>query len=305
MLTIGSIALHKWFPRAKVPKDLDLVVTPNEFSILKESWEKVAEVSEELPKGKWHFLLPDSAAGGMHVEVEIARLGSTAEELLDLVQRHNLAEDGVAKPEVLLALKLSHRYLKNSPHFLKTMHDIHFLREKGVVVPQCLQEWLKRREEATYNYGHPILKQDKKDFFDTPGVEYKYDHDTLHLAVARFDKPCYNFFKPDEEQVFCSKQMFFECDEKVKLGSVVEESLVLALERCLVPFGFSVHPEVAFKMALSKVCTSIASGWWREYAWENYYPALGLFKAEYSNYVEKFMDGLQNGTVKLHMPEVA
>jgi hypothetical protein len=54
----------------------------------------------------------------------------------------------------------------------------------------------------------------------------------------------------------------------------MEETYVLALERSLIPFPGKMQPRDAFKLALQKVCTSITSGWFREYAWNNYRKAL-------------------------------
>jgi formaldehyde-activating enzyme involved in methanogenesis len=100
-------------------------------------------------------------------------------------------------------------------------------------------------------------------------VVQKYDHDTVHVAVAHLDKP-------EDEEVMCSKEMFLACDRKIQLYSVVEEAMVLALERSLVPYPGKKTPKEAFTLTLMKVCTSITSGW-REFALENYDAALDLY----------------------------
>ena len=42
-------------------------------------------------------------------------------------------------------------------------------------------------------------------------------------------------------------------------------------------------------MALMKVCTSITSGWFREYAWENYDKVLDLYnELGEDDYVQRF-----------------
>ena len=72
--------------------------------------------------------------------------------------------------------------------------------------------------------------------------------------------------------------------------------MVLALERHQIPNDFRPHPKKSFDMALMKVCTSITSGWFREWAWENYDQVQGLFNPAY---VDWFKAGVEDGTVKL------
>jgi hypothetical protein len=44
-----------------------------------------------------------------------------------------------------------------------------------------------------------------------------------------------------------------------------------------------------------KVCTSITSGWFREYAWENYHRVLQMYS---DDFVVQFKQGLAEGKVK-------
>ena len=42
-------------------------------------------------------------------------------------------------------------------------------------------------------------------------------------------------------------------------------------------------------MALEKVCTSITSGWFREYAWENYHRVVHMYKTlGVNDYIDRF-----------------
>jgi len=234
------------------------------------------------------------------IEFEIAWEDSLAAELIELVQEHDLAveKDGylIAKPEVIFALKKSHRYLKDSPHFLKTMLDYKHLRDKcGCKVPEALQDWYKRREEDTYWYAHPNLKVSKDEFFKDDAVPYEFDHDTIHLSVAHLDRPAYEYFKDDQAEVFCSKKKFWECDELTRLYAVLEESYVLALERSQIPTRGGCSRKKSFGMALMKVCSSITSGWFRAYAYENYFEVLKLYN---DDYVDRFWKGVETGLVR-------
>jgi hypothetical protein len=168
------------------------------------------------------------------------------------------------------------------------------MRKQGATLRPEYADWFKRREKETLNYSHPKLNVSKEEFFVPSGqVKYKYDHDSIHLAMAHFDMPAYEYFK--EGQVKCSKNKFFTSGESTRLNSVLEEVQVLALERSQIP-----HPHVdrrwSFDKAHEKVCTSIASGWWREYAWENYDKVQAMYEPDY---VEKFKRGVESGVVKV------
>lgn len=82
-----------------------------------------------------------------------------------------------------------------------------------------------------------------------------------------------------------SKDKFFSCHPNVQLYGVLEEAYVLALERHQIPNNFKPDPKASFDIALEKICTSITSGWFREFAWENYYKVQELYSP---NYVTKF-----------------
>lgn len=199
----------------------------------------------------------------------------------------------VACLDDLYMLKESHKYLRNSPHFLKTMRDIHEFRKRDCKIRNL--ELFKAREKDTYDYSHPNLKQNKQDFF-TDEVEYTYDHDSIHEAMAHYDRPAYTFYAVEGEEVLSSKEKFFECYNPIRLMGVLEEAYVLALERSVIPYDSD--PDKAFEMALMKICTSITSGWFREYAWENYDAVMLSYKWDYFRYVDRFKSALALGIVK-------
>jgi hypothetical protein len=283
MLLIGSKALKHWTcggdPR--VCLDTDYICTHDEAH----RYASEHEFDRVLPS-----TTGDSVAcfkGRDVTELMFAWPGSTNEEILQL-------EDGVASLDMLLLLKMSHRYLKNSPHFEKTHRDIGELRMRGAIIKW--PDLLKRREKETYNYPHPSLMRNKKGFFDpNEGVQYVYDHDTIHLAMALDPGiPAYTKFK-GEAEVMVDRSKWQPLPDDVKLASVIEESLVLALERSQVPFRGKIAPEKSFKMALQKVCTSITSGWWREWAWEHYWEALDSYPKDY---LSRFDEAVKVGIVR-------
>lgn len=192
----------------------------------------------------------------------------------------------------LLELKWSHRFLRNSPHFYKTMQHIKFLIHRGVKIRD--ENFVEQREKETYNYTHPNLNVKSKDFF-VSNVNYVYDHDSIHLAVKHLSVPAYTLYMEDNAEVQCSREKFFSQPRAVQFMGVLEESYVLALERSQIPNNFEVDPKRSFMMALEKVCTSITSGWFREFAWTNY----DIIAQMYSDdYIQKFKTALEQGIVK-------
>lgn len=297
LVLLGSEAInyHHFF---RNPKDLDVLGSYDEIRSFGENnnnSEKFGKLKSIYPiaNGKKMALRFEK----INVEAEITWENSHSEDLYNLIKNDKKTKevDGMLIPSmnILYLLKMSHRYLKNSPHFLKTMDDIIKMRELGAIIEPEHMEFFKKREKATYNYGHPKLNKDKESFF-TDDVDYRYDHDTIHLSMKHLDKPAYMYFKPEDEEVWCSKEMWDKCDEKIKLNAVLEETQVLALERSQVLFS-NVEPKRSFDMALSKVCTSITSGWFREYAWENYYKVQKMYE---NDYVERFWKDVENGLVQ-------
>lgn len=299
MLLIGSQALKYYTKLDREPRDWDFIGTIDEIESFIQA--RKSEVESAYPSNEGKKMIV-KLKNELPIEFEIAWEGSTAEKLLTQYINQAVSmkivldiEVDIARLDTLYELKMSHRFLKNSPHFLKTMRDIQLMRSLGAQIEH--PEWLKEREKETYNYSHPKLSVSKDEFFkkDDGQVVYIYDHDSIHIAMARFDKPAYEYFKPEGSQVLCDKKMFFDSPEEIKLASVIEEATVLALERSQIPYKGLVEPLWSFKMALFKVCTSITSGYWREYAYSVYDQVLALYDEKY---VEKFWKAVDDGIVK-------
>ena len=286
---IGSHAINRQLYAIKgfkyrKPIDLDIVGGYDE--VVEFAKGNLKEITEQYPSakgGKLIFKAKDSVIPFSNIiEAEITWDGSTAKMLHDLIlaDPQTIYADGLAYAslDVCYMLKMSHRYLKNSPHFLKTMKDIRNLRQFGAVIRPEHKAFLKEREKVTYWYKHPKLNKSKKEFFNGDGVKYVYDHDSIHESVKEGERPAYTYFQSENAEVMCDMKKFFELDEQIRLNAVYEESCVLALERSIIPFGTDY--EKAFVMALEKVCTSITSGKFREYAWENYDKVRKMFKEE-------------------------
>lgn len=300
MILIGSRALALRAPQAllRAPKDFDWVCTKEEFDAwLKENAEKVGMTKCYPIKDSKKMIVE----GLTNCEFDIIQPGSSDEMMLKLVSEdpetiHTEKFGMVPSLDMLFTIKSSHKYLKNSPHFWKNLVDYHVMKKIGAKVRDEYQEFFKKRQEETYTYAHPKLNQSKEDFFKDDGIQYQYDHDSIHEAIAIYDKPAYTYYQKDGSEVQTSKAKFFSVSEDIRLAGVMEEAAVLAIERSLIPHPGIMTADRAWKFALMKVCSSITSGWFREYAYEHALEVLKKYP-EYK-YWDKFQEGLKNGTVK-------
>jgi len=306
MLVVGSHALNAHATLMRRPKDLDVMGTPDELD--KFIAFHHGNILSSVPSGEKKQHLRISGLG--FVEFEICWSDSTAVEFVSLCQNNGanlrsifIGGMAFAVPSVdeLYTLKISHRFRRNSPHFQKTRRDLLFMKKHfGAKVPAYLEGWLKRRETETYTYKHPNLNQSKDGFFSGDGIAYVYDHDSIHASMAIEDVPAYTKFQKADADIAVDRNRWNALTEQQRLNSVIEESYVLALERSQIPFP-GADPEKSFLTALQKVCTNVSSGWWREYAYNNYDAALNLYhetESRRGSYVEKFKTDVISGLVR-------
>lgn len=297
IILVGSLAINRHIPDFRSnPVDVDMIVSlqdlGNVLSFIPHEKVISFEPSRKNPN-KFHAVVIQDG-NKKHVEIEITEHRESGKLIHDYVTKHTVPDiHGVyiASPDVLYMMKLSHRYVKNSPHFIKTMDDILKFREHGISLNEDLKAILKVREKETYVQKKYALNTDKDNFF-VDNVPYIYDHDTIHVAVARGEYPAYKDFQKPGEEVMCSKEMFEALPFNRKMDAVIEESSVLALERSIIPF--KTNPLSAYTRALRAVCTGTTGGWFREFAWDHYYEALDAFD---DGFVNKFNLALNNGDI--------
>jgi len=297
ILLVGSVAVNHHIPNFRSnPIDIDMIISlqdlGNVLSCIQHEKVISFEPSRKNPK-KFHAVVIQNK-NQKHIEIEITEHRDSGKLIHDYVIEHTTPDINglyIASPDVLYMMKLSHRYVKNSPHFTKTMDDIIKFRENGITLNEELKHILKIREKETYVQKKYALNTNKDNFF-VDNVPYIYDHDTIHIAVARGEYPAYKDFQKPGEEVMCSKEMFEALPFNRKMDAVIEESSVLALERSIIPF--KTNPQFAYKRALTAVCTGTTGGWFREFAWNNYYEALNAFD---DSFVSKFYKALENGDI--------
>ena len=290
MFCVGSTALAFFkINLNRKPKDVDLICADEQYkNYIKGFMSSGYRVIglENKPNTKVAFLQDTFNGATKIVEASLWRLDEYYKVGSDSWLYDNLSDDywemfnGIRYviPPVVLMMKLSHRYKKDSVHFHKTRQDILLLRQQGIELDDYLKEILVEREKLTNPSGYK-LNVNKKEFF-TDNVPYVVDHDNdLHVPLAHLDQPAYRYYMKDGADVFCDKEKFFALPEEYRLYGALEETYVLACERALIPHG--TDPKKAFDIALEKVATSVTSGWFREYAWENYDKIQSMYNPEY------------------------
>jgi hypothetical protein len=288
MMLIGSRALALVAPNLldRKPRDFDYIGTEDEW----QSWRSkhlgsIGKIEREWDEGNKHIIKAE-----IPIEWEVVTPGSSAEMLY--------AIPAIATPlgripdlNTLFTIKASHRYKKNSPHVFKTLLDYHRMKAAGAKVERL--DILKLREKETYTYKHPSLNQNKQQFFSDV---YVYDHDDIHKAVALDGAPAYTKYADPTHDVRSSKHRFFnEVSHEVRIQGGIEEACTLAIERSLVPHPGVWTPKKAWTFAFGKVITSITSGWFREWCYEN---AIEIMKRYPEDYYDRFTKALTEGKVK-------
>lgn len=307
LVIIGSVAQNHILGSFPYNVERSAIRTPRDIDVVG-SYDEVVAFAKTLGKFKSCYPINNGNTlivkfeDGVIIEGSITWDNSLSAEFYNLVSSDPDTEiTGFCRSKmlvpslnVLYMLKMSHRFLKNSPAFKKTMQDIQLLRTQGAYIPELYREHYSRRQKEQYSYSHPKLNVTKEGFFNGDGVEYLHDHDSIHEAVKHLEQPAYMFFKPANSQVMVSKEMWDKLPKQVQLYSVLEEAYVLAAERSQLVFK-DIPRLRSFEMALEKVCTSITSGWFRTFSWENYDTVHGMYN---DDYMDRIYDGVASGIVK-------
>jgi len=285
-ILIGSQAMKFHVPLNREPMDIDIITI--EDSGLRKWFDKWSStlVSQEGNTYAYKSDFFGTSKSNM-IEVHEAQPGTSSWDFIRLVHLdddsrvcHDYPEPVVIPSlNALFALKSSHKFKKDSPHFWKNLQDYHLMKAYGAEITPYYKDFYKKREKETYTYAHPKLNVSKDDFFKDDNIQYVYDHDWIHTVVALGDTPAYQAFLIDQVKV--SKELFMQLPLEVQIRSVVEEAAVLAIERSLVPFPGGMTPKQAWAFAFSKVLTSITSGWWRAWAYDHAPQVLRMFPADY------------------------
>lgn len=181
----------------------------------------------------------------------------------------------VIRPTALYIMKRSHlfRPLKFARHiteFQKIKNLECYLFKDDLAV---LRERISLTKKK-YGDKVPKLNKTNDEFFDDSVTKY-YVHDDLHKIVAYNPyNPIYERLKVNKELAMCEKDLWYKLSHEDKVNCVREEGYVIALERFIIPKIESgekhMSPEMAFDKSLEKICTTLCSGYFRDFAIDNW-----------------------------------
>jgi hypothetical protein len=259
-----------------------------------------------LPSGRTrsHLML-----GGESVRVDVGPAGGSEEAFIDLHSGAPICGAGpcpqatVASAVSLALIKRSHLYDPADWH--KHIVDYHFLRaridvasiaaEERAAGEQRLSEWRAQHPE---DRGSSSMRVPNADFFANSRVALirAYDHDDLHRTTCYGERPLYEQLKDDPSLAYVSRRRFEALSHTDRIRLVREETYAIALERVVIPSIQLDRPwdaDRAFRHALRRMCTNLATGWFRDYAIENY-PEVCRYDTDF---VGRFLEALARNKV--------
>ena len=302
MFLIGSRALKVHFPTSREPKDYDLLCDQKEMEALCDLHRSTIEQKPGSAKGMiW--------IEGNLVEFSLTDLCETNHLYADYCsnQIHTLRQiDCLGAPifvvphSVLYSLKRSHRFY---PRFFdKHIQDYHILKSHLNSTDTLSHITALREIETEKLYGKlktPSLDKKADSFFMDNVSNKTFIHDEIHAVMAHREFPMFTYIKACTEKVACSKSKFNDLPYQDRIRCVLEEAYVIALERLIIPMLFVgsaiTTPERAFKWALMRICTTLCSGWFREFALDNYPRIWDLHNRDYT---KKFLTAFELGKIK-------
>jgi hypothetical protein len=140
---------------------------------------------------------------------------------------------------------------------------------------QLLEERIQLTQRA-FPQQQANLKKNKQDFFDDAVLKI-VDHDYLHELVAFYDAPLYKRLQRPDHDIWCHRDLWDALPQSDKIKCVAEEVSVLAIERFLLLGDWNMPSKLAYLKALRKVCTTVTSGYFRDFAIDHYPEVISVY----------------------------
>jgi hypothetical protein len=317
MIIIGSKALYSnnasLVNQERLDKsDFDVIMSTKDFSNWYSQFKDV--IIELVPRSsnKYVAKILINNVKKMY-EIELEEKGTSSAFLLNNLSNvcNNIYVDPLGikwnslKLEYLYLTKKSHLHFP--VHFEKNINDYHIIKNKlGDFKQTGLMEryFTLRNNEAKKRFSEkhntPRLNVTNFDFFKISGVEdgRVYIHDDLHEVIKHFDRPVYEMMKKDEnfDMAWCEKDMFKKLPFEYRIKCVQEEAYVIALERYIIPEKRNYEDFFwCYKRALMRICTTLCSGFFRDFACDNY---LKIVDSYDDVFVDKFNYAVKNDFLK-------
>lgn len=290
MKLIGSSILKVAFGKDmyRPVRDLDYLCLEKELpSDLKKAY---------LDSGKPFFFKPNRKVKEEYLVI------TDNNPLLDIYSEFNLNTEHDVFLLYLIKSSHKHIYLGKYNKSFKHLIDYSFLHnyfkneyknlELSTKYQNFINNYNKFLIKEVYNNDprlthFPKLNKSKEEFFNDK-VTYYVDHDFLHEKVAIEETPAYT--KCLAGEVKFSNKLFQALSKQEQINMVLEESMVIALERCLIPIYFgdinvpATSPTEAFKYAITRVATNLTSGPFRNFAANNFKEIYEDFNKHHKDY---------------------
>ena len=124
-----------------------------------------------------------------------------------------------------------------------------------------------------------------------------YEHDDLHRTTCYYREPLYQSAKEDKTLAFIPRRSFERMSPLDRGRLVREECHAIALERVIIPaqaLGIRCDAEQAYFYALHRICTDLATGWFRDFAIESF---AQLARPDV-DFTERFAHAVDTGSVR-------
>lgn len=264
-LLIGSRALAYWRPDLKLKDSID--------------WDVISD--EPIPGTEWHK--PDFLDNYI--------MEDYASDSFTYINGHKVY---VVNMKGLAIIKRSHlwRQLSFQKHITQ-FHKYGLYEEYKKFDEKDFNELIIREvlTESAFPISHPNLNVTKDEFFND-GIIRKYDHDYLHELISYYKKPLYLKIQNTNDEVICCAYKWDKLPYEDQLKCVAEEVYVTALER-FICIDNPMPYQLAYSKSLDKVCTTMCSGWFRDFAIDNYPEIQSLYNDQKIIYVLKQLGEIQ------------
>jgi hypothetical protein len=297
MLIVGSKALKHYYPDfPRKVNDIDLIGFKKNAEILIKLLDPLTIKETNNTILLKNIQNKNDLYDTDNVEILLADNSKSLKMYLDY-DKDNL----FASKEVLFSIKKSHIHFPIK--FKKHIHDYCFLNDKldGIDKLESITEInYQETEERFGKLKTPNLNVSVNEFFDQSKdyVQPIFIHDDVHKIMAHYDKPLYQKMQNEKNKAKCDRTLWTIFSFEEKCLCVLEEAYVIALERKILPMLFKggkyFSSDESFDWALSRICTNLTSGWFREFATNNYFTIKMLYN---NKYVEKFLTAYENGDI--------
>lgn len=300
MLIIGSKALAHHFPNLGIDyRDIDIIGARKDIGYLKNALkpEKIVDKNELVTLIN---ITQTEFYNTKNVEILVSDKSKSLTSYLEWVG----GGSGLrwAPLEVLYSLKKAHIHFPIK--FEKHIKDYCLLNDHFKGYDELSDITKLHFEETEKRLGElktPSLNKSVSKFFEQSNgyVKSFFIHDDIHRVMSHYDRPIYERLQKDKSLARCEKDLWNKLSFEERCKCVLEEAYVIALERKVIPmiFGGSkgITSQEAFDWALMRVCTNLCSGWFRQFATDNYFRIKEFYNPKY---VEKFLIQFQLGNIK-------